>query len=188
MNGSCFFKRNCWLSTPVPGSLINTSQLRIQHFPCVFSVTCGVWCVVWMLTYLCCGKFLANTLPLPSSLRPLLTPLTGVFTLRGEISCLLSAVSPYVSLSSANRKNRYWHCSDCRQGRLAGYWLPGVKFRSGLPPSHPRLTIFLIGWHSSSLISTPVISLPLLRGRLRCAPGERLHEPLPWRYLIYWHY
>lgn len=88
-------KRHCFLSrilvdtslhsTPESGSLINTPEL-VNISP--------AWagsCVLWMLTSLCCGKFLANTLPPPSSLRPLLTPLTGVFTLREQISGLLAA-------------------------------------------------------------------------------------------------
>ena len=140
-----------------------------------------------MLTSLCCGKFLANTRPSPS-LRPLLTPLTGVFTLREQISCLHTAVMTSSSSLNTDKIAPRSFSAGIDTALTGGRegWLDidyqGLSLGRG---SHPRLTIFLIGWHSSSLISTPVICIPLLRGRLRCAPGEILHEPVPWRYLIY---
>ena len=45
--------------------------------------------------------------------------------------------------------SRYWHCSVWRQARFVGYWLPGVKFRSGIPPKthhFPDWMTFLLSY------------------------------------------
>ena len=125
-------KRHCFLSrilvdtslqsTPESGSLINTPEL-VNISP--------AWagsCVLWMLTSLCCGKFLANTLPPPSSLLPPPSahPTNGcIYPPRTDIRS--ARCSRHVKLKSVQRKNsteifpsRYWHCFVCRVGRVGG--------------------------------------------------------------------
>ena len=110
-----------------------------------------------MLTSLCCGKFLANTLPPPSSLLPSPSPHPTNGCIYPPITDIMSALCSHdVNLKSGHRKNsteiflsRYWHCSVWRQARFVGYWLPGVKFRSGIPPKthhFPDWMTFLLSY------------------------------------------
>lgn len=158
-----FFKQNCWLSPPVPGSLINTSQLRInsrfsaqfvtQHFPCLLSVTCEVCAEDVNVSVLreVFGKHSPSSLPPPSP-----HPTNGcIYPPRGDISCLHSAVLTSISsLLTEKIAPRSFSAGidtevGLRQGRLVGYWLPGVKFRSGIPPKthhFPDWMTFLLSY------------------------------------------
>ena len=163
-----------------------------QHFPCVLSVTCEVCAVDVNVSVLreVFGKHSPSSLLPPSP-----HPTNGC--IYPPITDIMSALCSHdVNLKSGHRKNsteiflsRYWHCSVWRQARFVGYWLPGVKFRSGIPPKthhFPDWMTFLPSYlHTCHLY-------PIVAGQTslcsRGDPPRTLTVEIPDTWYRYWHW